>query len=159
MHMLCVFFTSKIENVHNKYINDVEKEQIEWLDCELLKSKDKKKIIFGHYPIISNGLYEKTLEPFFELLFPILKKHNINAYISGHEHNIQYIKKEIDYFNLHQFIIGSTSKNRIHEHKNIYHNDMYDNQDNYIMVIYKKNNKLYFDFINGNKVIKYSYTI
>lgn len=157
----CNITTSKIERVHNKDINIIENEQIEWLNWELMKSYHKKKIIFGHYPIVSNGFYEKLMDPFYNVLLPILIRYNVSAYVSGHEHNIQYVNKKIEYYNLNQFIIGSSSENRVNEYRNtnISHNDMFDNNSNYILIIYLNNDKIVFDFMNENKTITYKYTI
>ena len=59
----------------------------------------KNKIVFGHYPIISNGAYNNHMKPLHKLLYPIFKKHNVRAYVSGHDHNIQYMKKEDNGYN------------------------------------------------------------
>ena len=154
----CNITTSRIEHIHNKNINTIEHNQLTWLDNELSTSK-KKKIVFGHYPIISNGVYNDKLEPIYDVLLPIFKKNNVDAYISGHEHNIQYINKQFDYFNLKQFIIGSSAENRIYEYKYLYHYDMYDNIDNYIMIIYNENNRICVDFVNGKYQLKYKYIL
>ena len=56
-----------------------------------LKNADKKdwKIVFGHYPCHSGGRYsgydilQKKVEP-------IMKKHSVDFYLSGHDHNLQH---------------------------------------------------------------------
>ena len=154
----CRISTKTIESIHNKDIFMLENTQLKWLDDELSKSVNRK-IVFGHYPIVSNGVYKFKLEPIYDLLFPILKHNNVDAYISGHEHNVQYLKKNIEYYTLNQFIIGSSAENREDEYKYIFHNDMYDNKDNYMMIIYEENNKIFVEYINNKYQIKYKYII
>lgn len=154
----CRISTQIIENIHNKDIFILQNTQLNWLDYELSKSKNRK-LVFGHYPIISNGFYKFKLQPIYDLLFPILKQHNVDAYISGHEHNVQYLKKNIEYYKLNQLIIGSSAENREDEYKYIFHNDMFDNKDNYMMIIYEENNKIFVEYINNKYQIKYKYII
>lgn len=65
------------------------KEMLDWLNRELKKCS-KLKMVVGHYPISSFGIYgiNKRL---FKILFPIFKKHNVKYYISGHDHNLQIV--------------------------------------------------------------------
>lgn len=152
----CNISKAKIENVYNDCIDNINYNQLKWLNDELSKSKNKK-IVFGHYPVISNGVYKYKLQPIYDILFPILKNNNVDAYVSGHEHNVQYLKRKIGDFNFNQFIIGSSAENRINEYKYIFHRDMYDNKDNYIMIIHTKHDKLCIDFVNSKFQSKYKY--
>tara|TARA_Y100000992_G_scaffold301544_1_gene272716 strand:- start:1482 stop:2396 length:915 start_codon:yes stop_codon:yes gene_type:complete len=156
----CYISKNIIENVHNKPISQLINKQIEWLDNELSKSNNKNKIVFGHYPIISNGAYKDEMRPLYKLLYPIFKKHNVKAYVSGHDHNIQYLKRKDDNYILNQFIIGSTAENRINRNMFFCLVDMYNDKDNFFLQIGQDNKSNYiFNFINKNNTIKYSYTI
>ena len=104
----------KIEEVHCLDCETLIKNQLEWLDYELGKSQ-KKKLVFGHYPIITNGVYKDKVRDLFDYLIEIFKKHNVNIYLSGHEHNIQYINRKYDNLDFNQIIVGSSSENRIDE--------------------------------------------
>lgn len=77
---------------------------LKWLDDELSKSK-KNKIIIGHYPILSKG--NKACSELKEKLTPILNKYNVKYYISGHDHNLQFIDNDLYKFD--QLISGSGS--------------------------------------------------
>ena len=156
----CYISKNIIENVHKKPIYQLINEQIQWLDNELSKSNNKNKIVFGHYPIISNGAYKDQMKPLYKLLYPIFKKHNVKAYVSGHDHNIQYIKRKDNNYILNQFIIGSTAENRTNEEMLFCLFDMYNDKDNFLLEIGQDNKNNYiFNFINKNNTIKYSYTI
>lgn len=61
--------------------------QYEWLEHTLKKSKSKWKIVFGHYPIYSNGAHGDTQQLQIHLL-PLLKKYGVHLYLSGHDHSI-----------------------------------------------------------------------
>ena len=64
-------------------------EQLRWLEYVLKHSTSKWKIVFGHYPIYSNGPHGDTTELHKNLL-PLLKKYGVHLYLSGHDHNICY---------------------------------------------------------------------
>ena len=103
---------TKIENVHNNSIENLTIHQLYWLESELKKEIHKPKIIIGHYPILTNGFYFGKLDTLYDLLINLFKKYKIKAYISGHEHNIQYINQQFNNYNFKQIIIGSSSENR-----------------------------------------------
>ena len=87
---------------------------------------------------------------------PIFEKYKVDAYISGHEHNIQYIKRKIsNEYTFHQFIIGSSSENRIDEFKNPFHNNMFDNRENFFLEIKEIGKEIHFKFINIMNEVKY----
>lgn len=156
----CNITSMDMLRIHNKSFNELEEIQLEWLDNELKKSNVKNKIVFGHYPIMSNGVYAHDLLPLQKKLLPIFKKHNVKVYVSGHEHNIQYIERQIDEYKFNQFIIGCSSHIRPDEYKRKNIIDMYYNNDNfYLKIIEDEKKNLLFEFYNKNNVIKYSYLI
>lgn len=158
----CYISKDIIENVHGESASILKKRQLKWLTDELEKSTNngRRKIVFGHYPIISNGFYFDQVKPLYKTLIPIFEKFRIDAYISGHEHNIQYIKREIskDYV-FHQFIMGSSSENRQNEVYNPFHNDFFDNTDTYFLELYEKDNQLFFNFKNKYNTVKHLFII
>lgn len=154
----CGITYNKIQQVHDKTITELIYRQLSWLKTELNNSNKKYKIVLGHYPIISNGLYLNNIAPLYDILYPIFKQYNVNAYVSGHEHNIQYIKQKYNDYTLNQFIIGSSSHYRKHEYSNLNSKDMYNDKDNFTLQIRGINN-LYFDFINSKNKVQYSYRI
>ena len=63
--------------------------QLVWLEHCLKTSTSKWKIVFGHYPIFSNGVHGNTPD-LIKCLLPLLKKYKVHLYLSGHDHNICY---------------------------------------------------------------------
>lgn len=72
---------------------DPQKE-INWLDSVLTVSNADWKFVFGHHHVYTGGMRKGKLSETKEVLEPILKKHNVNVYFCGHEHDLQYIKPE-----------------------------------------------------------------
>jgi len=158
----CFINEDKIKSIFDRSHRELKLEQLTWFEenLKISRSNNKKIIVFGHYPILSNGYYYNDLKPLYKTLMPLFEKYKIDAYISGHEHNIQYINKQInkDYL-FHQFIVGSSSENRQDEFKNEFHNDMFENDNNYYLKLYLLNNKIICEFKNKNNEIKHSYII
>ena len=67
-----------------------------WLEKTLAESPAniKWKFVFGHHPLYTGGGRMKSTESeeIKKLLKPIFEKYHVNAYMCGHEHNLQYIK-------------------------------------------------------------------
>jgi hypothetical protein len=68
--------------------NAAWKDQLSWLEAELGRSTAPWKIVYGHHPIYSAGHYgdDPTL---IKALTPLFKKHQVQLYINGHEHNYE----------------------------------------------------------------------
>lgn len=159
----CGITRELIQNIYRKNINVLINAQISWFLTELEKDKNKRKIVFGHYPLISNGVYSSMMQPISNILLPIFKKYNVDAYIAGHEHNVQYLTRKYDNYIFRQFINGSSSQNRTHEFINkeaFYKNkDMYDNANNYMIELIAENKIIKINFVSKDNEIKYSYNI
>ena len=123
----------KIEEVHGLDCKILIENQLEWLNNELCKKPNKKKLVLGHYPIITNGVYKDKVVDFNNYIIDTFKRHNVNIYLSGHEHNIQYLNRKYNDFDFNQIIVGSSSENRIDDakHKLIFEcsDDMFDNKE------------------------------
>lgn len=153
-----------IQSAHNKHINTLVNNQLNWFVRELEKDNNKRKIVFGHYPIITNGVYSFHMTPLFNLLMPIFKKYDIDAYISGHEHNAQFLTRNYDNYIFRQFIVGSSGEYRQGEfiNKDSFFkskSDMYDNADNYMIEFVNNGPSININFISKDNEIKYSYNI
>lgn len=74
------------------------KQQLQWLDSVLSVSTEKWKIVIGHHPIYSvDSLRGKNTE-LLDQLDPVLTKHKVDFYFSGHIHIAQHIQKnDINY--------------------------------------------------------------
>lgn len=68
--------------------------QLNWLDTELNASKAKTKLVIGHHTIFSGGSVHGDGKEMIASVLPILKKHNVKAYINGHDHDLQYIVRD-----------------------------------------------------------------
>jgi hypothetical protein len=78
-------------------------EQLAWLDGALAASTAPWKVVYGHHPVYSTGLDGNTRE-IVEQVLPRLKKHGVDVYLSGHEHDLEYLRPEGD---LHFFVAGA----------------------------------------------------
>ena len=66
--------------------------QLRWLDAELSRSQARWKIVYGHHPIFSGGAYEDRPDLIGKLL-PLLRN-RADAYICGHDHNLQALRPD-----------------------------------------------------------------
>ncbi len=72
--------------------------QLRWLDAALGSSRADWKIVVGHHPVYSGGEHRSQPE-MIQALKPLLEKHSVPVYISGHDHDLQHIKRgSINYF-------------------------------------------------------------
>jgi acid phosphatase len=90
------------ENVHSVIAQNVASQdvdaQIKWLDQELGKSTAAWKLVVGHHTIYSGGSGHGDTPETQELIDPLLKKHGVQAYINGHDHDLQHIRRgSVDY--------------------------------------------------------------
>lgn len=99
----------------NPMIHDDEKlytdTQLQWLD-KTLSGADKTikwKIIVGHHPAYTVGPRINNFDTLAirKALLPVLNKHKVDVYLSGHEHSLQHLKPKGF---VHQFISGAGSE-------------------------------------------------
>ncbi|HIK05692.1 MAG TPA: metallophosphoesterase [Trichormus sp. M33_DOE_039] len=62
--------------------------QLTWLETELSSSNAAWKVVFGHHPIYSSGVYGSN-QDFIKTFTPLFKKHGVQLYINGHEHSYE----------------------------------------------------------------------
>ena len=68
--------------------------QLAWLDAALAKSDAAWKIVVGHHTIRSGGSEHGDTPEMVELVLPILQRHGVDAYLNGHEHDLQHIVRD-----------------------------------------------------------------
>ena len=68
--------------------------QIVWLDSVLAVSKADWKFVIGHQHVLTGGMRKGSKSDTGEVLKPILDKYNVDAYLCGHEHDLQHLKGE-----------------------------------------------------------------
>jgi tartrate-resistant acid phosphatase type 5 len=66
--------------------------QLRWLDSTLANSQSRWKIVIGHHPIYSAAKLRGDSKQLKRMLLPILKKHRVPLYISGHDHVLQHLR-------------------------------------------------------------------
>ncbi|UYW01049.1 metallophosphoesterase [Flavobacterium agricola] len=110
-------FIDKYQQNKEKYTG-IEKQntkkQLRWLEQKLANKNPEIvwKIVVGHHPLYSGGKRKTSKETLdIEAVFePILEKHQVDAYITGHEHDLQVIQKPNK--KLIQFLSGAGSELR-----------------------------------------------
>jgi tartrate-resistant acid phosphatase type 5 len=95
-----------------------------WLEKTLgeTPANVKWKFVIGHHPVYTGGGRMKAKETveMKNLFAPIFEKYHVNAYICGHDHNLQYIKPRGF---THYFVSGAgseLSKTVIHPEGGVY---------------------------------------
>jgi tartrate-resistant acid phosphatase type 5 len=72
--------------------------QLRWLDEQLSRSTAPWKLVLGHHTIYSGGSGHGDTPETTELIEPLLRKHGVQAYINGHDHDLQHIRRGgVDY--------------------------------------------------------------
>ena len=64
------------------------KTQMAWLTQQLEKSKAAWKVVYGHHPIYSSGVYGTNAE-MVKRFSEVFKQHRVNLYVNGHEHHYE----------------------------------------------------------------------
>lgn len=79
---------------------NLDRAQLEWLDHRLTESKADWKVVYMHHPLYTSGRYRTTARILRWMLEPILVKHHVGAFFSGHEHIYQRTALEngVQYF-------------------------------------------------------------
>ncbi len=110
-------FIEKYQQEKTKYLG-IEKQntkkQLKWIEKKLANQNPNIvwKIVVGHHPLYSGGKRKdsqdtKQIEKLFE---PIFEKYNVDAYITGHEHDLQVIQRPNK--KVIQFLSGAGSELR-----------------------------------------------
>ncbi|KQM61531.1 MULTISPECIES: metallophosphoesterase [unclassified Sphingomonas] len=68
--------------------------QLAWLDHALSQSQAKWKIVTGHHPIRSGGSGHGDQPEIIAQVLPILNRYGVQAYIAGHDHDLQHIRRD-----------------------------------------------------------------
>jgi tartrate-resistant acid phosphatase type 5 len=66
--------------------------QLAWLEQALAASQAQWKLVFGHHPIYSSGLAHGNQPEIIEHILPLLQKYRVQAYIAGHDHDLEHLK-------------------------------------------------------------------
>ncbi len=100
-------FTKTVQNNDEKLLeffaldsNEVDDEQIAWLEASLKASKAKWKVAFCHHSIYSSAKMHRPYVKLRALLEPLYVKYGVDAVFSGHSHCYERVKpqKGVHYF-------------------------------------------------------------
>lgn len=72
-----------------------------WIEKTLADSKEPWKFVIGHHPVYSSSPKHGNTVELVEMLQPILEKYHVQAYIAGHDHDLQHNQpagSKVDYF-------------------------------------------------------------
>ncbi len=69
-------------------VNAAWKEQLPWLQRSLASSTAPWKVVVGHHPLYSAGFYGNDPAAIARLT-PLFRRHGVQLYINGHEHNYE----------------------------------------------------------------------
>jgi tartrate-resistant acid phosphatase type 5 len=83
--------------------------QLKWIDSVLTKTDATWKFVIGHHPLYTGGKRAEDTPYLRNHLERLFKKHKVDAYFCGHEHDLQYIKPEGP---THYFVSGAGSEVR-----------------------------------------------
>ncbi len=88
----------KYRNEEEKYSNvssQSMEDQLKWIEDVLKDNNATWTVVMGHHPIYADTYKNPTERTDLQArLDPILRKYNVDAYICGHIHNFQHIKRE-----------------------------------------------------------------
>ena len=84
------FFALDTQPIHHGWGEGAE--EADWLESELLRSKARWKIVFGHHPFLSHGSHGAT--PELARIAPMLERHHVDLALSGHDHDLQVIRSK-----------------------------------------------------------------
>lgn len=68
--------------------------QLAWLDGALGASRARWKLVVGHHTIHSGGSQHGDTPELVARLKPLLIRHKVQAYIAGHDHDLQHIRRD-----------------------------------------------------------------
>lgn len=71
--------------------------QKRWIDSTLANAKEEWKIVVGHHPVYSGGNEHGNTAELVAGLKPMLEKYKVQAYLCGHEHNLQHLQPKGSY--------------------------------------------------------------
>lgn len=97
---------SKRPRLWTKWVDGADPDlQIDWLEQSLRTSSAQCKIVVGHHPVVSAGPHNAS-PLLLQRVKPLLEAYRVQAYFSGHEHNLQHHVAS----GVHYYVCGSGSQ-------------------------------------------------
>ncbi|OQV22226.1 Tartrate-resistant acid phosphatase type 5 [Hypsibius exemplaris] len=91
-----------------KKSQQIAADQWAWIEQTLAASKANYIIVGGHYPVYSVAEHGST-DCLVNQLFPLLHQYRVQAYICGHDHNLQHIEVAAKNWTTEYFVVGSAN--------------------------------------------------
>lgn len=85
-------------------------DQLRWLDSALGASRARWKIVYGHHPVYTNGEHGEGigfLPRVRGYLLPLLRKHEVDLYLAGHDHDLEALEPEAG---IHFLVSGAAGR-------------------------------------------------
>ncbi|KAI6181648.1 Tartrate-resistant acid phosphatase type 5 [Aphelenchoides besseyi] len=91
-----------------KYVEEAVK-QWAWIEEQLKNSRADYLFVIGHYPIHSMSAHG-PVKCLVDRLDPLLRKYNVTAYFSGHDHALQFYRFDNSGNDIHYIVSGTGSR-------------------------------------------------
>ncbi|MEK6478233.1 tartrate-resistant acid phosphatase type 5 family protein [Catalinimonas sp. 4WD22] len=99
---------------HPEVLMQKPEEQLIWLEQTLAESKAKWKIVVGHHPVFSSSPMHGDTEELVTHFLPLFEEYGVDAYLCGHEHDLQLQKPD---GNIMYLVSGAGSEVRATDRK------------------------------------------
>lgn len=127
--------------------------QLRYMDSVLNASKgDAWKIVIGHHPVYSSGAMHGDTKELKSSLEPLLKKNDVQFYLCGHDHNLQYQKPLGSYTD---YIVSGAGSDIRKTSKNI--NTKFSKSTPGFVIICLRKETMYVYFVDKDLNIVYQY--
>jgi len=83
--------------------------ELQWLDSTLTASDAEWNIVTGHHPVYSAGAKHGDTGELIANVKPLLEKHGVQVYFSGHDHNLQHLHDDGP---VHYVVSGAGARTR-----------------------------------------------
>ncbi|KAI6230398.1 Tartrate-resistant acid phosphatase type 5 [Aphelenchoides fujianensis] len=91
-----------------QYVEEAAR-QWAWIEEQLKNSRADYLFVVGHYPIHSMSAHG-PVKCLVDRLDPLLRKYHVSAYMSGHDHALQFYRFDNDGSNIHYLVSGTGSR-------------------------------------------------
>lgn len=141
-------FTNTEELVHKH-----DCEQWAWIDTTLANNRVSWNFVIGHHPVYSSNHTHGDSRPLIEQLKPILEKYNVQAYLCGHDHDLQHQQPQgskVEYF-----VSGAGSELRPSDY---YQHTLFAKSAAGFIIVALKEKTMNIYFVDENGFVLYQYS-